>query len=297
MKKNMHGNSGKLHYGKRKRPPTTKQMKRLKLDDCKEVGHDPGCGTDTCIDTCLSLGRKLPSVASQKSIKYKEFRVFKGQNATETEAASMVVSDNIALNDQTMELDECPQSVDTDNDYFYGQYDQTMELEELSPQCHQCDLLYVFIDLETSGFSPIFHEILQISAITNEGVSETDFFDIYVLPERGIPDEVTNLRKLTKKKRSLYLGENEVPTVSTKSSLDNFLCYLQSLNSEIVLVGHQIGFDLGFLYRNLQRYDLWNKFKSIVHGTVDTIPIFRRYYPGLKAIPSVTYDTILQVIN
>jgi DNA polymerase III epsilon subunit-like protein len=53
----------------------------------------------------------------------------------------------------------------------------------------------VIFDLETTGFSPRYHEIIQIAAIRmcHGEIVAADRFETFVRPERDIPDEITEL--------------------------------------------------------------------------------------------------------
>ena len=144
------------------------------------------------------------------------------------------------------------------------------------------EILYVFIDLETAGFSPDSCDILQISAMTNSTETMNDFFDMYLLPTKIIHPKVTELTNLSWNRGSLYLGDNQVPAVPKITGLKHFLNYLRTLEARIVVVAHKIDLDLGFLYKHLHENGLWKEFKSLVFGAVDTIPVFRHCYPNLK---------------
>jgi DNA polymerase III alpha subunit (gram-positive type) len=57
----------------------------------------------------------------------------------------------------------------------------------------------VIFDLETTGFSPRYHEIIQIAAIRmrHGEIVAADRFETFVRPERDIPDEITELTGIT----------------------------------------------------------------------------------------------------
>ena len=221
------------------------------MDDCcKQPCNDHGCGSELCIDASINNGRKFPSVACQKSIRFKKFRVFSGPS-------SPMKSD-----------EDCGK----------------MKVQQPTLLCSNVcsdEILYVFIDLETTGFSPDSCDILQISAMTNSTETINDFFDIYLLPTKPIHPKVTDLTNLRWKRGSLYMGEDKVSAVPKKTGLKHFLNYLRTLEARIVVVAHKIDFDLGFLYKHLRENGLWKEFKSLVFGAVDTIPVFRHCYPNL----------------
>ena len=142
------------------------------------------------------------------------------------------------------------------------------------------DILYLFIDLETSGLSPNFDDILQVSAISNKS---DDCFDIYLFPNHKISEGASDVTGLKMINGSLCLRGNAVHAVPSREAFEWFMNYLLSLkkiHKTIVLVGHNIGFDLRFLHNKLWKNKLWTEFISIIRGAIDTLPIFRRYYPG-----------------
>jgi DNA polymerase III alpha subunit (gram-positive type) len=57
----------------------------------------------------------------------------------------------------------------------------------------------VIFDLETTGFSPRYHEIIQIAAIRmrHGEIVAADRFETFVRPQNAIPDEITELTGIT----------------------------------------------------------------------------------------------------
>ena len=57
----------------------------------------------------------------------------------------------------------------------------------------------VIFDLETTGFSPRYHEIIQIAAIRmrHGEIVAADRFETFVRPKNAIPDEITELTGIT----------------------------------------------------------------------------------------------------
>ena len=66
--------------------------------------------------------------------------------------------------------------------------------------------------------------------------------------------------------------------------LENFLAYLDDLKGlfrieSLVIVAHLANFDMNFLCVQFFKDDLWERFKGMVCGTVDTLDIFHKVYP------------------
>ena len=57
----------------------------------------------------------------------------------------------------------------------------------------------VIFDLETTGFSPRYHEIIQIAAVRmrHGEIVATDRFETFVRPQNAIPGEITELTGIT----------------------------------------------------------------------------------------------------
>ena len=141
--------------------------------------------------------------------------------------------------------------------------------------------MYLFIDLETTGFDPKYRNILQISAVSN--LNEHDIFNEYLLPVGKISKGASDLTNLNMRKGKLYHGDKLLTVVDKKTGLVRIVNYLQSLKQQygaIIVVGHNVAFDLRFLYNKLKDKCLWVEFESSVSGVVDSLQLFREYYPG-----------------
>ncbi len=100
---------------------------------------------------------------------------------------------------------------------------------------------YVVFDLETTGLSRYYSEIIQISAIKVANGQPVDYFNTYIKPRRGIPSEATAINHIT---------EDMVEDApSFKEAFANFRDFVK----DDVLIGYNIlGFDLPLL--NNQSY-------------------------------------------
>mgnify|MGYP000252494550 FL=1 len=102
---------------------------------------------------------------------------------------------------------------------------------------------YVIFDLETTGISPNYDEVIEISALKVKGGEVVDEFNTLVNPGRKIPFGATKVNGITNAMVA------EAPAFS--HVLAEFLDFAEGL----VLVGHNIArFDMKFIWRDAEQY-------------------------------------------
>ena len=121
----------------------------------------------------------------------------------------------------------------------------------------------VVFDLETTGFSPEKNRIIEFGAVKIEKGRITDRFSRFVNPGEPIPFRITQLTGISD---SMVIGEEPIENV-----LPEFLSFC----SGCVLVGHNVGFDIGFVKANAGRLGLPCSFT-----TLDTLGMARALLPG-----------------
>ena len=126
---------------------------------------------------------------------------------------------------------------------------------------------YVVFDLETTGLSSQFDQVIEISGVKVKNHEVVDEFTSLVNPGRPIPDEASYVNGITD---SMVKDAPEFRQV-----LEEFSAF----SEELVLVGHNIyRFDLPFLYRDAQSY--WGR--TIGNDFVDTLQMARACLPGRR---------------
>lgn len=120
---------------------------------------------------------------------------------------------------------------------------------------------YVVIDIETTGFDPSVDKIIEIAAIK---VSDNEIIDTYqslVKPQQPISDFITRLTGISNDdvENSPYIDD----------CLPNFLSFI----GDSVIVGHNVNFDINFIYDNSVK--LLNK--PIHNDFIDTFRLSRKY--------------------
>ena len=119
---------------------------------------------------------------------------------------------------------------------------------------------YVVFDLETTGFSPEYAEIIEIGAVRMEGGDPTDRFQTYVRPLRGIPARITGLTGITVRH-----------TVNAPYA-DEAVCDFLSFIDDDILVAHNASFDCRFIGTVCAFLGL--SFKNTV---IDSLRLARKY--------------------
>lgn len=126
---------------------------------------------------------------------------------------------------------------------------------------------YVVFDLETTGISSVYDEVIEISAVKVKAGKVADEFSTLVNPGRPIPYAASQVNGI----RDSMVADAPY----FKEVLKDFLNFTEGL----VLVGHNIAsFDMKFIYRDAQ------KFYGIVppNDYTDTLSVARRLLPGLE---------------
>lgn len=127
---------------------------------------------------------------------------------------------------------------------------------------------FVIIDIETTGLMPGLDHIIEVGAIKYDKGVEIDRFSSLIKPpscDNGvyIDDFITKLTGIT----------NEM--LDSAPSTGDVLSELSSFVEGSLLIGHNINFDINFLYDNFQEY----LSKSFENDFVDTMRLSRMLHP------------------
>ncbi len=122
---------------------------------------------------------------------------------------------------------------------------------------------YVVIDLETTGLNPEKDEIIEIGAVRVRQLMITDTFSTLVYPQKGIDPFITRLTGITPEMVS------DAPCIrEVLSSLMNFV------KSDVV-IGHNVHFDINFLYdKTVECFG-----HGFSNNFVDTMQLSRELFP------------------
>lgn len=124
---------------------------------------------------------------------------------------------------------------------------------------------YVSIDIETTGLSPLFDEIIELAAVRVNNGDIVDRFGTLVKPQSTIPDFIEDLTGIT----------NEM--VADAPHIEDVIEDYVSFISDSVIVGHNVNFDINFIYDNYLKIS--DKYLS--NDFVDTLRMSRHILPEL----------------
>ena len=126
---------------------------------------------------------------------------------------------------------------------------------------------YTVVDIETTSLDSFHGEILEISAIKVRNKKEVDNFSELIRTNEEIRYFTTNLTGIT---NEMMLKEGK----DLEEVLQNFKTFL----GNDIIVGHNVNFDINFLYDNMEEHlDTY-----LSNDYVDTLRIARKVLPNLR---------------
>lgn len=140
---------------------------------------------------------------------------------------------------------------------------------------------YVVIDLETTGLDPKFDEIIEVAGIKYSCKKEVGRFHSLVKPDMKIDSFIEELTGIS----------NEMLETAPALSLvlPDFLDFI----GQNIVVGHNINFDINFIYDNAQYLSL----PAFSNDFVDTMRLSRRLYKDMDNHKLLTLVDYLGVEN
>ena len=119
---------------------------------------------------------------------------------------------------------------------------------------------YCVVDIETTGLSSNISSIIEISAIKVRNGKEVDTFSMLVNPHCRLPSFIVSLTGITD------------TMLNDASDIDDVLLSFIKFVKDDIIVGHNVNFDINFLYDAINRH-LGMYFEN---DFVDTLRIARR---------------------
>ncbi|XP_015112451.1 uncharacterized protein LOC107038083 [Diachasma alloeum] len=139
----------------------------------------------------------------------------------------------------------------------------------------QPDFSIVFFDLEATGLS-VTDEITQIAAKCGDASHNQ-----YVIPEQPIPKAITNMTGISMINKQMYYNGNPVDGVSPAIAVSAFISFLESVGGKVVLISHNcFNSDGPTLAGLVDQLDMLQRFKRIVIGFSDSLPLMRKSLPN-----------------
>lgn len=141
-----------------------------------------------------------------------------------------------------------------------------MERAEKGNSLLQIPVSYTMIDTETTGLDPQYDKIIEMAAIKIRDGKEVARYETLVNPEQPIDDFITDLTGIT---------NEELSTAPVAADcLPDFVDFI----GEDIVVGHNVHFDINFIYDAL----LACGYAPIKNDFVDTLRLSRRVRPDLE---------------
>ncbi|MGA7756696.1 MAG: DEDD exonuclease domain-containing protein [Ilumatobacteraceae bacterium] len=137
-------------------------------------------------------------------------------------------------------------------------FPQQRSFDDLGTPLH--DVVFCIIDLETTGGNRNEDQITEVGAVKVQGGRCLGTFQTLVNPGRAIPPQITVLTGLTD------------VLVSSAPRIGAVLPSLIDFVGDAVIVGHNVGFDVGFLRAACERHDR----PPLPGRVVDTVALARR---------------------
>jgi DNA polymerase-3 subunit epsilon len=126
---------------------------------------------------------------------------------------------------------------------------------------------FIVIDVETTGLDSQYDEIIELSAIRMSDNSIVNRFSSLVKPNNPIDEFISDLTGIT----------NEMVRYAPK--IEDILLKFKEFLQDDLLVGHNVNFDINFIYDNLQEcYD-----EYLNNNFIDTMRISRRVLTELSS--------------
>jgi len=130
------------------------------------------------------------------------------------------------------------------------------------------DPIYLILDLETTGLSYTYDEIIEIGAIRRHPDGHTDTFSQFIKPKKPVPPFIYQLTKIS---------ENDIKKAdSPKKVLTDLYDFIQP---DDIIVCHNADFDINFISHHFQN----NINKNLKNSTLDTLSLCRIFTPFLKS--------------
>ena len=131
---------------------------------------------------------------------------------------------------------------------------------------------FVVFDIETTGFSPVANEIIEIGAVRIKNREIKESYDTFVKPINPIPDNIIQLTSIT----------NEM--VSDARRIEEVLPEFLDFVGDAVMVAHNADFDMSFIRENASRQgiDLKNTDLDTIYLAKVLLPDQKKF--GLKAL-------------
>jgi DNA polymerase III subunit epsilon len=127
------------------------------------------------------------------------------------------------------------------------------------------EIEFVIVDTETTGLRPGSHRVIEVAGVRVRGGEVVGAYQSLLNPGVRIPNFIVQFTGISQDMVSTAPKSHE--------ALPDFLSFVEGA----IVVGHNVGFDIGFLSYEAQLLG-----QSFPIDGLDTIPLARRFLPALK---------------
>ncbi len=125
---------------------------------------------------------------------------------------------------------------------------------------------YTAVDIETTGLSPRYSAIIELGAVRFRGGEPVEELSLLVNPGYDLPPEITALTGITD------------DMLWTAPPIGDVLPYFRDFLGDGVLLGHNVHFDVNFIYDKSLMLGL----EPLSNDFVDTLRLSRKLFPQYK---------------
>ena len=146
------------------------------------------------------------------------------------------------------------------------------------------DAVFTVFDIETTGLAVQYDKIIEISAVKVKNNQVVERYSTFVNPKQGLSALTTKLTSITN------------ADVAMAPTIDDVIPKFKQFFQGTVMVAHNAHFDMGFIYKTLKDYDLYDGPIT----TIDTLQIARNVYGddlkrfNLKAVAKHFHVNLVQ---
>lgn len=125
---------------------------------------------------------------------------------------------------------------------------------------------YVVFDLETTGLSATYNELIEFGAIKVQDGQIVDSKQFFIKPTKPISDDITKITGITNEMVSGAIDEKQAMTI------------IREFFDQSTLVAHNANFDMSFIDEKLEKYEL----EPLTLPIIDTLIVARIVNPSAK---------------